>query len=224
MSVRRFTSVLLMSTVVGGSALLVAVPASAAGERPVAYINADKGMPTENPDVAATSECETPIQRDTQPLGTEADGTGNVHVDACLFKGSERVNTQAAFTVSGVGVISGCPDPDMDGPATATKTGNSCVLSGYEEANSEYHVRVVSGTAGQQTVRFCADPEGNGCDDAAETSTVQVMWGTAPTGGVAAGGSTGNDLQVAPAAVALGASAGAGGLLTFASRRFAARR
>ena len=224
MSVRRSTSVLLMSTLVGGSALLLAAPASAAAERPVAYINPDKAMPTENPDVPATSECETPTQRDTQPLGTEVDGEGNVHVDACLFDGSKRVNTQAAFTVSGVGVIFACPDPDKEGPSTATKSGSSCVLSGFEAANREYHVRVVSGSAGQQTVRFCADPQGNGCDDAAQASTVRVMWGAAPTGGVATGGSTGTDSRVAPAAVALVAFAGAGGLLSYASRRSVARR
>lgn len=227
MSVRRFTSVLLVSVAAGGSALALATPALAAGERPVAYINADKGMPTENPNVSGDSECETPTQRDTQPLGTEADGKGNVHVDACLFNGSTRVNTQAAFTVSGVGIISACPDPDKEGPQTSKKTGNSCVLSSFEAANSEYHVRVVSGTAGQQTVRFCADPEGNGCGDAAQASTVRVMWGTAPTGGVATGGSsTGGetDLVTAPAAAALAAFVGAGGLLAFAGRRSLARR
>lgn len=135
-------------------------------------------MATENPNVAASSECETPVRRDTQPLGNEADGTGNVHVDACLFDASDqRVDTQAAFTVSGVGIISGCPDPDKEGPQTSKKTGSTCVLSNFEAANREYHVRVVAGTAGQQTVSFCADPEGDGCGNAESVSTVRIAWG-----------------------------------------------
>lgn len=224
MSVRRFPSLLLISALATGSAMLMAAPASAADERPAAYINPDTGMATENPNVDEDSECETPTQSDTQPLGSEADGTGNVHVDACLFDGSDmRVDTQAAFTVSGVGVIAACPDPDMDGPQTSMQSANSCVLSNFEEANSEYHVRVVSGTAGQQTVDFCADPQGDGCDDATEKSTVRVTWG-APTGGVATGGSTGGGLDGAPLGIALVAFVAAGGALTFAVRSSSARR
>ena len=164
-------------------------PALAAGERPVAYVNPDTGKETENPGVEAGSECESPDQSDTMALGDEASGQGNVHVDACLFSGTERVDVKAAFEVDGVGTVAACPDADKDGPKTATKTDDTCLQDGFEEANSEYHVRVVSATAGVQTVRFCADPEGNGCGDADQTSTVRVTWG-APQGGVAAGGSS----------------------------------
>ena len=165
----------------------LAAPAQGVGERPVAYINPDTGKETENPGVAASSECETPDQADTMALGDESTGTGNVHVDACLFMGSERVDVKAAFEVDGVGVVSACPDADMDGPKTATKSADTCLQDGFEAANMEYHVRVVSATAGVQTVRFCADPEGNGCGDAEDVSTVRITWG-APQGGVAAGG------------------------------------
>lgn len=203
--------------VVGVLGLVATAPAHAAGERPVAYINPDTGKETENPGVAAGSGCDNPVQGDTMSLGDEASGAGNVHVDACLFSGTERVDVQAAFEVSGVGVISGCPDADMEGPKTATKTGNRCLQGGFEEANSEYHVRVVSATAGVQTVRFCADPEGNGCGDAEDVSTVRITWG-APQGGVAAGGRSPESgqqgvlagLAVAAAVAAAGAGVAAG--------------
>ena len=98
--------------VLGAGLVLAAGPVWAAGERPVAYINPDTGKDTENPGVAASSECEAPVQADTAPLGGEATGTGNVHVDACLFDGSTRVDTKAAFEVSGVGTVAACPDAD----------------------------------------------------------------------------------------------------------------
>jgi hypothetical protein len=222
MTVRSLAGLVLAAAVTVAPALALATPASAqsADARPVAYINADRGKETDNPDVPDSSECETPVQTDTQPLGDEASGTGNVHVDACLFgAGDERIDMQAAFTVSGVGTISGCPDPDKEGPQTSTKTGNSCVLSNFEADNSEYHVRVVSATAGLQTVTFCADPEGDGCGNASSTSVLRVTWG-APTGGVAAGGSSApfDGPVTAPALVALGAFAAAGAALTVAMR------
>lgn len=225
MTVHRLAALPLAAALAVGPALALAAPAAAQsdGPRPVAYINGDRGKETDNPNVPDTSECESPVQSDTQPLGDEASGKGNVHIDACLFEGaSTRVDTQAAFTVSGVGTISGCPDPDKEGPQTAMKTGRTCVLSSFEEANSEYHVRVVSATPGQQTVDFCADPEGDGCANAASTSTVRITYG-APTGGVAAGGlSSGGGLPAgvgtAPALVALGAFAAAGGAVTVALR------
>ena len=227
-SARRVpAAALAVLTTAAAPVVLLAPGAFAAGERPVAYIAADKGMATENPNVAESSECETPVRSDTQPLGDEATGTGNVHVDACLFDSADmRVDTQAAFTVSGVGVISGCPDPDKEGPKTSTKTGSTCVLSGFEAANREYHVRVVSSTAGQQSVAFCADPEGDGCGNAEAVSTVRITWG-APAGGVATGGVTGAGdagLPVAPALVALAAFAAAGGAVTVALRGAGARR
>jgi hypothetical protein len=179
----------VVTTALALGALGVAAPgaALAVGERPVAYVNPDSGKETENPGVAAGSGCESADQSDTMELGDEGTGSGNVHVDACLFDGDTRVDTQAAFEVSGVGVISGCPDADKDGPKTATKSGSTCVHTGFETDDLEYHVRVVSATAGVQTVSFCADPEGNGCSDAESTSTVRITWG-APQGGVAAGG------------------------------------
>lgn len=199
--------------------LAVAAPAHAAGERPVAYINPDTGKETENPGVADGSGCDNPVQSDTMALGDEASGAGNVHVDACLFSGSERVDVQAAFEVSGVGVIAGCPDADKEGPKTATKTGNRCLQGGFEQDNSEYHVRVVSAAAGVQTVRFCADPEGNGCGDAQDVSTVRITWG-APSGGVAAGGSgPASGQQGVLAGLALAAAVAAAGAGVAAGRR-----
>jgi hypothetical protein len=199
-------------------AVLSAAPSQAVGERPSAYINPDIGMPTENPGVAASSECETPVQSDTMALGDEVSGMGNVHIDACLFSGDQRVDTKATFEVSGVGVVSACPDSDKEGPKTATKIGNACLHDGFEAANSEYHVRVVSATAGVQTVRFCADPESNGCVDAESVSTVQITWG-APQGGVAAGGTT---PAGPPGPGAGGLGLGAAGLVALAGALVAA--
>jgi hypothetical protein len=202
----------------GGAAIVLAAPSYAAGERPAAYINPDTGKMTENPGVRAGSECETPDRSDTMALGDEASGTGNVHVDACLFQGSDRVDMKAAFEVTGVGVVSACPDADKAGPKTATKADTSCLQDGFEAANSEYHVRVVSATAGLQTVRFCADPEGNGCADAEAVSTVRITWG-APQGGVAAGGgSPASGGSTAVALLALVGAAAAVGTMRLANR------
>lgn len=200
----RAVAGLALAAGLGLSALALSpTPASAAGERPVAYINPDTGKATENGGVLLESECATPDQRDTMSLGDEATGMNNVHVDACLFNGSTRVDTQAAFDTTGVGVVTGCPDADMTGPKVATKSANRCLQGGYEQANKEYHVRVTSATAGLQTVRFCADPEGNGCADATGgVSTVRINWGV-PSGAVDAGGSEG--LPTAPVAVAVSA-------------------
>ena len=208
------------AVLLASAGLLLAAPAQAAGERPVAYINPDTGKETENPGVRESSECESPVQSDTMALGDEATGSGNVHVDACLFSGSERVDTDAAFEVSGVGVISACPDPDKEGPKTSSKNGDSCLHTGFEAENSEYHVRVVSATAGVQTVRFCADPESNGCDDADDVSTVRITWG-APSGGVAAGGSSapGGSTSIAVLALLGAAAAAATGTAVAAGRR-----
>ncbi len=200
---RTLAAVLAAGTLLLTPVALLSSPASAAGERPVAYVNPDTGKETANPDVRASSECESPDQRDTQPLGDEATGKGNVHVDACLFAGSTRTDTKAAFEVSGVGKVTGCPDSDKEGPKTATKTDTTCLQDGYEAANKEYHVRVTSATAGLQTVTFCADPEGDGCGNAEARSVVRITWG-APTGGVSAGGrSASTDLPTGPVAVGL---------------------
>lgn len=178
-----------MALVLGGAA--AAGAQAAPPPTPASYINPDTGAPTENPDVDPASECETPDQADTQTVGDEATGAGNVHNDACLFDAQGvDVDAQVAFEASGVGVISACPDPDGAGPKTATLSADRqlCVLSGFEEGGAngaagdgEYHARLVSATAGTQTVDFCADPEGNGCADAAATDTIVVTW-TAATG------------------------------------------
>lgn len=208
---RRLAVTAALALAVAGLGVAAPAQAQTGGERPVAYINPDTGKETENPGVAAGSDCESPVQADTMALGDEATGAGNVHVDACLFSGSDRVDVKAAFEVSGVGVVAACPDADKEGPKTAVKTENRCVQDGFEEANSEYHVRVVSATAGVQTVTFCADPEGNGCADASDVSTVRITWG-APQGGVAAGGSTpdGGQQGVLAGLVLLAATAAAG--------------
>ena len=211
----RLAAVPAVALVVGALGALSAAPALAAGERPVAYVNPDTGKETENPGVDAGSECASPVQADTMALGDEASGKGNVHVDACLFDGATRVDTKAAFEVSGVGTVAACPDADKEGPKTATKAAGSCLQDGFEAANEEYHVRVVSATAGVQTVRFCADPEGNGCGDADSTSTVRITWG-APSGGVAAGGGLPvSQGSAAVAALALGAAVVAAGAAGF---------
>lgn len=217
---------------------------------PASYINPDTGKPTENPDVDPNSECETPDQADDQPLVVDPK-TDNVHNDACLFDASgARVDTQATFESSGVGTITACPDPDgMDDPANMVddKTamlsdangdgGNDrCVLSGYEDANTEYHTRLISTTAGTQTVTFCADPEGNGCADAAATNIITINWtdGAGPTQPGAPGGAGqvpqgGIDTGVGPApaddfplvaTIAFGSAAllGAAAVVTLAKR------
>lgn len=174
---------------------------------PVSYINPDKGMPTANSDVDQASSCETPDQSDSQTVGEESSGAGNLHNDACLFDASgNKVDAQVAFESSGAGLIFGCPDPDGDGPKTASNTKNRtlCVLSGSESGGAngaagdgEYHARMISGTPGIQTVTFCPDPEGDGCANAAARSSINITWSAAasgttattavPTGGVQTG-------------------------------------
>jgi len=145
------------------------------------YINPDTGAATENPDVDPASECETPDQSDTQEISPAGEVTNNVHNDACLFDDSGAdVDAQVSFESSGVGVISGCPDPDGEGPKTATNDGTTCTLSGYQETGMagdfEYHARLNSEVAGTQTVVFCADPEGNRCEDAVLSNTITITW------------------------------------------------
>lgn len=157
---------------------------------PASYINPDTGMPTANPDVDPGSECETPDQTDTQAVGDETSGAGNVHNDACLFDAAGAdVDEQVAFESDGVGVIFACPDPDGDGPKTATNSGDRtlCVLSGFETGgdngaagDGEYHARLVSATSGNQTVTFCADPEGDGCANATATDVISIDWVDGP--------------------------------------------
>lgn len=188
----RTRATTIAATLLAGAALAMAGASSAqAGilddePMPASYINPDTGMATENPDVDPGSECETPDQSDSQAVGDEAAGTGNVHNDACLFdaRGGD-VDAQVAFESDGVGIIFGCPDPDGDGPKTATNSADKtrCVQSGFEvggangaAGDGEYHIRLVSDTAGTQTVTFCADPEGDGCANATSTDEITVTW------------------------------------------------
>ncbi|CAN5256708.1 hypothetical protein BH24CHL10_BH24CHL10_08030 [soil metagenome] len=153
----------------------------AAAASAASYINPDTGAATENPDVDPASECETPDQSDTQEVSPAGETINNVHNDACLFDESGiDVDAQVSFESSGVGVISACPDPDGDGPKTATNDGTTCTMSGFQETGMpgdlEYHARLNSEEAGTQTVVFCADPEGNGCDDATISDTITIDW------------------------------------------------
>lgn len=202
----RLSAVLAL---VGVSMMMVAGPAGAQTPAPaeaVSYINPDTGAASANPDVDPNSGCgdeagESPDKDDTQTVITDP-MTDNVHTDACIFDDTRaRIDVQAAFEVSGVGSISGCPDPDGmdeagmeadDKSATLSEGDTRCVLSGYEDANDEYHVRTVSDTPGTQTITFCSDPEGNGCDDAEFSSITTVNWvaddgGQVPAGGVDTG-------------------------------------
>ncbi len=204
MSARSRRVALAASILTGAVLATVGSPtagAQPADPTPASYINPDTGMATENPDVDPGSECETPDQADTQVVGDESTGAGNVHNDACLFDAAGGdVDAQVAWDSSGVGVISACPDPDGDGPKTATNSADRtrCVQSGFEEGGTngpagdgEYHIRVVSATEGDQTVTFCADPEGDGCANATATDTIAVTWTAASGSGPAAGDDNG---------------------------------
>jgi len=196
---------------------------------PASYINPDTGMPTMNPDVDPGSECETPDQSDTQAFGDEMSGMGNVHNDACLFdaQGGD-VDAQVAFESTGAGVIFGCPDPDGDGPKTAMNSADRtrCVQSGFETGGAngdagdgEYHIRLVSATAGTQDVTFCADPEGDGCANATSTDAISITWTQGAPMMMPATGPNERSVTLAIAAIAfLGAGAGA---LVLARRRTA---
>jgi len=167
-----------------------------------AYVNADTGKPTANSDVTSGSSCASPDQDDTQAVTSGATAaTGNVHVDACLADtAGAAIDGQASFESSGVGSIFKCPDADMAGPKTAAVSGSRCTHSGFEMANSEYHVRLASAQAGEQTVVFCEDPQGDGCADAAVKSTVTITW--APRGGAATGIAVDPSRPLAPVGVA----------------------
>lgn len=190
------------------AAITLAGPAGAQAPMPtgpVSYINPDTDKPTANPDVNANSGCgdeegEAPDKDDTQAVVTDP-MTDNVHTDACIFDDAgARIDVPVAFQVSGVGSISACPDPDGmdvagmeadDKTATLSNGDTLCMLSGFEDANMEYHVRTISDTPGTQTITFCADPEGNGCDDADSTSVTTVNWtaddAMVPQGGIDTG-------------------------------------
>lgn len=230
------------------AAITLAAPAGAQASvpaGPVSYINPDTDKPTANPDVNANSGCgdeegEAPDKDDTQDVVVDP-MTDNVHTDACVFDDAgARIDVAVAFQVSGVGTISACPDPDMmdvagaeadDKTATLANGDTLCTLTGFEDANMEYHTRTISDVAGTQTITFCADPEGNGCDDADATSITTVNWTDAglPVGGVDTGlapvddadGSTGPSTTTVVGfglALALGGAAVASALATRRAR------
>ncbi len=172
----RFLIVAVLATA-ATAVFATASSAQTSPTRAATYINPDTGAATENPEVEPGSSCHTPDQNDTQPLGDALTGANNVHVDACLFDDAgTRLDTQAAFEVIGPVEISACPDPDGDGPKTATQSGSTCVLSGFEADNEEYHVRVVGTGEGVAQVDLCADPEGNGCADATVADRVVITF------------------------------------------------
>lgn len=151
---------------------------------PTAYINPDEGMGTFNSDVRADSECVSPDQDDTQQNSTPGATNRNVHIDACLSSQGgglgNRLDAQVTWESSGVGTISACPDPDLTGPKTAVNSGTRCTQSGFQtrgiDGDREYHIRVNNtASVGTQTVRFCFDPEGDGCGNA-PASVVNVRW------------------------------------------------
>lgn len=212
----------LLALVVGLVALAgLAGPSSAqtAPASAVSYVNGDGG---ENPDVEASSSCETPDQNDMQPTGDVASGENNVHNDACLLDADgNKIDTAAAFEIVGPAQFSACPDPDGDGPKTATNQGNICLLSGFEADNMEYHARFVGTGTGIVQVTFCADPENNGCSDATVSDLVIATFQGDASGAVSApadpAASSGAAETAAPAtptgAVAAGeAPAGSDGL------------
>lgn len=193
---------------VGASALCVASLAVAgpagAGHAPAparaqAYIRADSGLATFNPDVNPNSSCATPDQDDLQQLSDPGSTARNVHVDACLFSAAagpnaslSDVDVPATYELFGVGTISACPDPDGAGPKTSVRhdhdgDGNfeHCHQSGYQSTQSpgnfEYHARVNnSSRPGQTRVLFCYDPNQDGCLDERVVSQVAIGWTPAP--------------------------------------------
>ncbi len=198
------------AVVIGASALalgLVAVggPATGAGTpvRATAYIRADVGLATFNPNVSAGSNCAMPATSDTQTVSAMGTTANNVHVDACLFGSGAApgatvsdVDVPATYEIFGVGTISACPDPDGAGSKTAVRhdhdgDGNfeHCHQSGYQSTGTgalEYHARVNNTAgAGQTRVLFCNDPDQDGCVDEAVRNQVAVGWlpGSQPTGG-----------------------------------------
>ena len=193
-----------IAVTLGASALtlgLVAVagPASGAHTTPVratAYVRADAGLATFNPDVNPNSSCATPDYDDVQALSNPGATNNNVHVDACLFTSGAAPGASvsdsdvpATYEIFGAGTISACPDPDGAGPKTAVRhdhdnngTFEHCHQSGYQSAGTgalEYHARVNNSTQpGQTRVLFCYDPDQDGCLDEQVRSQVAIGWVT----------------------------------------------
>jgi len=191
----------------GASALALGLlalsgPATGAGTavRASAYIRADVGLPTFNPDVNANSNCATPDYDDLQTLGAPNTTTNNVHVDACLFSSAAApratvsdVDAPATFEIFGAGTISACPDPDAAGPKTAVRhdhngdgTFEHCHQSGYQSTGTgalEYHARINNTTTpGQTRVLFCDDADQDGCLDERVFTQTAIGWVPRPAG------------------------------------------
>lgn len=165
------------------------------------YINPDKGAPTFNPDVDPGSNCARPDRYDSQPFSSVGTADRNVHNDACLFTSyfnrdltRSDVNGVATFDSRGVGEISACPDPDGAGPATAKRSDTNgdgrfdrCTQSSFQQKGAagdfEWHARMNNdgsarlGGAGEQRVKFCYDPDANGCSDESVTDDIAIQWG-----------------------------------------------
>ena len=186
------------------------------------YINPDTGAATENPDVDPNSECETPDQTDTQQVSPTGSTANDVHNDACLFDtGGFDVDAQVSFESTGVGVISGCPDPDGAGPKTATNTGSRCTMTGYQETglagDFEYHARMNSQTPGTQTVVFCLDVNGDGCAGETIIDAITITWVAAATGATPTPSATATPSGSALPNTASEAAGSQGGAIGFAA-------
>ncbi len=162
--------------------------------RATAYIRADTGLATFNPDVNPNSNCATPDYDDVQTLSAAGSAANNVHIDACIFgpgaaPGATQsdVDVPATFELFGVGTFSACPDPDGAGPKTSVRhdhdnDGNfeHCHLSGYQSTGTgalEYHARVNNTTQpGQSRVLFCYDANQDGCLDESVRNQVAIGW------------------------------------------------
>jgi len=195
--IRRKKSIVVL----GASALclgILAMSGPAVGAhlpvRATAYIRADAGLPTFNPDVDPTSNCATPDYDDIQALSAPTTVGNNVHIDACIFGSGAApgatvsdVDVPATFELLGVGTFSACPDPDGAGPKTALREDHDgdgnfehCHLSGYQSTGTgalEYHARVNNTTQpGQSRVLLCYDPNRDGCFDEDVLSQVAIGW------------------------------------------------
>ncbi|MGH8906722.1 MAG: hypothetical protein ACRD0K_09440 [Egibacteraceae bacterium] len=158
--------------------------------RAASYINPDTGLATANPDVDPDSSCAKPDQSDRQRFSDAGAVNRNVHNDACFLddKGM-KLDGPASFDSSGVGLISACPDPDgPNGPEVAMLSDRDgdgradlCFQSAFQQTgmpgDMEFHARLNNtGTAGRQTVVWCADPDRNGCADERNVSTITIDW------------------------------------------------
>ncbi len=158
--------------------------------RASSYINPDTGAATANPDVDPGSSCFSPDQYDRQAFSPAGTATKNVHNDACfLDRNGNKLDGPASFESSGVGFISGCPDPDGLGPKVAVlsdKNGDGrkdlCFQSGYQlkgtAGDLEFHARMNNNTAmaGTQYVTWCSDSNRNGCGDEWNKSSIRIDW------------------------------------------------